>query len=119
MGIQKTAMGNRILASTRQPSRIRILGGMFLKVSDRLERTTGAAQAMIRTKHPSDLGQLLRLARELRGWSLRELDKRSGVPHAAISQIETGHIKEPSFRLIVKLTRALNLPLQRLINTVE
>ena len=73
---------------------------------------------MSRPKFPSDLGQLLRLARELKGWSLRELDKQTGVAHAAINQIETGHIKDPSFRTVVRLARGLNVPLDRLANLI-
>ncbi len=63
------------------------------------------------------LGELIALSRELKGWSLRELEKRSGVSNALISQIETGHIAEPSFRKIVRLGNALGLSLNRLAET--
>jgi transcriptional regulator with XRE-family HTH domain len=63
------------------------------------------------------LGELLSLSRELKGLSLRELEKRSGVSNALISQIETGHISEPSFRNIVRLSKALGVSLKRLAGT--
>lgn len=62
-------------------------------------------------------GQMLALARELHGLSLRDLERRTGVSNALLSQIETGHVKEPSFRNVVRLARALNLPLERLAET--
>jgi len=59
-------------------------------------------------------GDLIRLSRELQGWTLRELEERSGISNALISQIETGRICEPSFHRVVKIARALNLKLNRL-----
>lgn len=73
---------------------------------------------MARPKFPSDLGQLLRLARELKGLSLRELEKLSGVSNAEINHIETGHTKEPGFRTVVKLARVLGVPIERLANMI-
>lgn len=60
------------------------------------------------------LGELIQVARELKGWSIRELEKRTGISNALISQIETGHIKSPSWRNVVKIAKALNLKLERL-----
>lgn len=60
------------------------------------------------------LGELLTVAREMKGWSQRELAKRSGVDNALLAQMETGHIKSPSWRNVVKLAKALNLKLDRL-----
>lgn len=60
------------------------------------------------------LGELLSVAREMKGWSLRELAAKSGVHNALISQIETGHIKNPGWRTVAKLALALNLKLDRL-----
>ncbi len=74
---------------------------------------------VMRTAIPNHLGQLLLLARELKGYSQRELGKRSGVSHAIIAQMETGHIKEPSFRNVVRLSVALNLKLERLANAAH
>lgn len=60
------------------------------------------------------IGELICVARECKGWSLRELEKRTGISNALLSQIETGHIKSPSWRNVVKIAKALNLKLDRL-----
>lgn len=60
------------------------------------------------------LGELIAVARECKGWTLRELERRTGISNALLSQIETGHVKEPSWRNVVKIAKALNLKLDRL-----
>jgi transcriptional regulator with XRE-family HTH domain len=60
------------------------------------------------------IGELIQVARECKGWSIRELEKRTGISNAVISQVETGHIKSPSWRNVVKIAKALNLKLDRL-----
>jgi transcriptional regulator with XRE-family HTH domain len=57
------------------------------------------------------IGTIIGRARKQRKWSLRELERRSGVHNSIISQIESGHIKDPSFRKVVRLARALDLRL--------
>lgn len=59
------------------------------------------------------LGELIGIARECKGWSLRELEKRSGVSNPLISQIETGKIKDPGFETVVRLIDALGVTLDR------
>lgn len=60
------------------------------------------------------VGELIAVARECRGWSLRELEKRTGISNSLLSQIETGYVREPSWRNIVKIAKALGLKLDRL-----
>lgn len=60
------------------------------------------------------LGEAIALARSVKGWSLRELEKRTGVSNPYLSQIENGHIKDPSFFTVVKIAKALGLKLDRL-----
>jgi HTH-type transcriptional regulator, competence development regulator len=60
------------------------------------------------------LGKLLATMRNVEGLSLRDLERRTGISNALISQIETNHVKEPSWRNVVKIARALNLKLDRL-----
>ena len=60
------------------------------------------------------VGELVALARELNGWSLRQLEKKTGISNALLSQIETGRIKNPSWWNVVKIAGALNLKLERL-----
>lgn len=57
------------------------------------------------------LNEMLALGRELKGLSLRELERETGISNALLSQMETGHVKEPSWRNVVKVARALNLKL--------
>lgn len=61
----------------------------------------------------AELGELIGIARECKGWTLRELEKRTGVSNALISQIETGRVKDPGFGTIIKLADALGLKLDR------
>lgn len=53
-------------------------------------------------------GGVLRQARELKGWSQRELAARSGVTQANISKIETGQV-DPQLSTLVELARFLDL----------
>lgn len=59
------------------------------------------------------LGELIAVARECKGWTLRELEKVSGVSNALISQIETGKVRDPGFTTVVRLVDALGLSLDR------
>lgn len=61
----------------------------------------------------SPLGELIGLARELKGWTLRDLEKQSGVSNALISQIETGKVKDPGFSTVIRLADALGFSLDR------
>lgn len=57
--------------------------------------------------------ELIGLARELKGWTLRDLEKVSGVSNALISQIETRKVKDPGFATVVALADALGFTLDR------
>jgi transcriptional regulator with XRE-family HTH domain len=59
------------------------------------------------------LGELISVAREVRGWSQRDLEKASGVSNPLISQIETGKVRDPGFTTVVRLVDALGLTLDR------
>lgn len=61
-----------------------------------------------------DLGSRLKAARKACGWSLREAERRSGVPNAHICQVETGAIKSPGTAVLVRLSAAYGLPLAEL-----
>lgn len=60
------------------------------------------------------LHEAIAYARECSGLSLRALEKKTGISNALLSQMETGIIKEPSFRNVVKLSNALKISLKRL-----
>ena len=59
------------------------------------------------------LGEMLALAREIKGCTLRELERQTGVSNALISQIETGKIKDPGFSIVVRLARGLGISVER------
>lgn len=60
------------------------------------------------------LGEAIAYARDVKGMSLRDLQRETGIHNALLSQIETGHVKEPSWRNVVKIAKALGLKLDRL-----
>lgn len=51
---------------------------------------------------PTKIGKHIKSLREAKGLTMRELDKRSGVSHSYISQIERGE-REPSSEVLGKL----------------
>lgn len=55
----------------------------------------------------SALGVLLRILRERRGLSLRELGQLTDIDHAYIFRLETGAKESPSPEVLSKLIRAL------------
>lgn len=59
------------------------------------------------------LGELISIARECKGWTLRDLEKASGVSNPLISQIETGKVKDPGFATVIRLVDALGISLDR------
>lgn len=65
------------------------------------------------------LGELIAIARECKGWTLRDLEKVGGVSNALISQIETGKVKDPGFYTVVRLCDALGLSVERVAKTVR
>lgn len=65
------------------------------------------------------IGTLLGIARECKGWTLRDLEKRTDVSNALISQIENGHVKNPGFGTIVRLADALGLKLDRIAEPIR
>ena len=64
------------------------------------------------------LGELFAIARECKGWTLRDLERESGVSNALISQIELGRVKDPGFSTVVRLARCLGLSVDRCATTV-
>lgn len=61
------------------------------------------------------LGELFAIARECKGWTLREMEERCGVSNALLSQIETGKVKDPGFSTIIRIVDALGLSWERVI----
>jgi DNA-binding Xre family transcriptional regulator len=51
-------------------------------------------------------GDIVLLGRTLRGWSLRDLAKVSGISNPFLSQLETGKCDNPTIDVVEKLARA-------------
>ncbi len=64
------------------------------------------------------LHEVLSLARECKGVSLRELSATTGISNPLLSQMETGKVRKPSFSNVVKLSRALGVSLNKLAETI-
>ena len=59
-------------------------------------------------------GERLKRIREKRGWTLRELAERSGVPYETIYRCERGTHQEPRVSVAADLARALGVSLDGL-----
>lgn len=57
------------------------------------------------------IGEFIALARSIKGVTIRDLERETGISNALISQIETGHVKDPSFTKVVRICEALNAPI--------
>lgn len=67
----------------------------------------------------TQLGELISLARELKGWTLRDLEEVCGLSNALISQVETGKIKNPGIYTVQKIADALGISPERLFATIR
>ena len=65
------------------------------------------------------LGELIAIARECKGWTLRDLERECGVSNALLSQIETGKVRNPGFVTIVRIAEALGIKIERAAETVR
>jgi transcriptional regulator with XRE-family HTH domain len=63
----------------------------------------------------TDLGDKLAAAREEKKWSLREVERRTGIQNAHLSQIETGTIERPAPNVLWALAEVYDLDLQDLL----
>ena len=69
--------------------------------------------------HGAVLGARVRVLREERGLSLRELARRAEVQVSDISRLERGLTGQPRLALGIALARALGLTLSELLGEVE
>jgi HTH-type transcriptional regulator, competence development regulator len=63
----------------------------------------------------TDLGDMLAAARRDKQWSLREVERRTGLHNAHLSQIETGAIERPAPNVLWALAEVYGLDLQDLL----
>lgn len=64
---------------------------------------------------PTTLGTRLAAARRARGWSLREVENRSGIRNAHLSQVETGSIERPDPNILWTLAEIYGLDFAELL----
>ena len=70
-------------------------------------------------KKPETFGAYIKAAREQRGESLRQLEKRCGVNNATISRMEDGLIAVPTPDLLIALVDTLELDLITAIKLIQ
>jgi len=64
----------------------------------------------------ADLISRLKLIREQNEITQHELSKMSGVSYSTLTKLETGIIKNPSFQVIFKISKALEIKVDDLMN---
>jgi transcriptional regulator with XRE-family HTH domain len=62
-----------------------------------------------------ELGKRLAAARADRNWSLREVERRTGIRNAHLSQIETGAIERPAPNVLWALAEVYELDMHELM----
>ena len=62
--------------------------------------------------------QILKLARGDKGLSLRQVEEKTGISNAYISQLENGYVKEPSFFKMLRLLSLYNVSVENLSRCV-
>jgi transcriptional regulator with XRE-family HTH domain len=65
------------------------------------------------------LGERIAALRGHRGWSQRELARRSGVRQSLLSELERGMKTDTTGRTLVKLARALSVSTDTLLGTFD
>ena len=65
------------------------------------------------------IGEVLRQARREAGLSSRDLERLTGMSTAALSQIETGVRKDPGFRTVLRVARAIGISMEEIARRLE
>ena len=58
----------------------------------------------------------LRRLRTSRGWKLRDLERRTGLSNAYLSQLETGRTSNPGINAVVALAEAFKVSVESLLS---
>jgi len=69
----------------------------------------------MRNEEKTTIGVYLRSLRDTMGLSLREVERKSGVSNAVLSQIESGQVKRPSPTTLYKLSQLYGVPYEDLM----
>jgi transcriptional regulator with XRE-family HTH domain len=62
-----------------------------------------------------NLGKSFKLCRRVKGLTLRDVERATGVSNAYLSQIETGTIKEPGFTTVATLLKFYGIEVSDLL----
>ena len=60
------------------------------------------------------LSKRVKSVMEIRGMSQADIARKSGLSTAVVAQITTGHTADPGFTKVVKIAKALDVPLNYL-----
>ncbi|MFD9741063.1 helix-turn-helix domain-containing protein [Umezawaea sp. NPDC059074] len=71
------------------------------------------------TDDPGRVADTLRRARQYRGWSLREVERRTGRANAYLSQVERGVIRRPDPAVLLQLADLYSLNFDLLMQWSE
>ncbi len=67
------------------------------------------------SKQDNKLGQKIKALRNKLGLSQDELARKADVPYTTLTKIETGVIKKPSVFVIAKISKALEISIDKLV----
>jgi transcriptional regulator with XRE-family HTH domain len=69
------------------------------------------ARSDVEAAQPSEprIGEIFRRARRHRGWSLRDVERRTGILNPHLSQIERGQIRRPDVEILWTLSELYSL----------
>jgi transcriptional regulator with XRE-family HTH domain len=65
------------------------------------------------------IGEVLRQARREAGLSARDLERLTGMSTASLSQIETGVRRDPGFRTVLRIARAIGISMEEIAQRME
>lgn len=63
----------------------------------------------------SNLGKTLKSLRNLKDFTLKEVEQKLGISNAYLSQLENGKVKQPSANTLYKLAKLYNIDLDVLL----
>ena len=60
--------------------------------------------------------EFVRRLRQARGWKLRDLERRTGLSNAYLSQLETGHTQNPGIDAVIAISEAFKVSIVSLLS---
>lgn len=67
----------------------------------------------------SKIGDVLKFARESKGYTLRKVETETGISNAYLSQLENGKITKPSLSVVLKLCSCYEITLSTVSGLVD